>query len=301
MRVADETYLEVGWPEGTEPNTGWGLGLIGILQGVFSSAWWYTGYECVVHATKETNKPIKNIPFTLIVASLVFVICSVTITYFNCVVPPGAGVTTASVFPFVDVLVHATGGNEKAWRLIVYPSFITAILAYAWCSSRQVWALSRVGYMPQAISVTSKDGVPRRALAYSCIITFVMLMIIYVFIKKDGLELTRVLTLAMDICLLCALTTYVWIGITYIGFTLFFADAPRPFKNPFGLYSAGYLLFISTTIALVKIMVNAQTALLSIILYFLLNSFYFFFIQKMRLIPTEETLMKQFWAEYREY
>jgi ethanolamine permease len=302
MSVADESNLYVGWPQDTEPNTGWGLGGIGIIQGVFSAAWWYTGFECVVHATKETSKPIKNIPFALIVSSLTFLLCAIFLTYFNVVVPPGAGILSASVFPMNDALIAATGGkHESAWVWILYPNLVLALLAYSWCSSRQSWALSRVGYMPQAISVTSEKGVPRRGVAYGCILTYILLLILFAFIQRGALDYGKVVTVSLDIILLCALTTYSWAAITYIGFTLFFPDAPRPFKNPFGIYSAGFLLFISVLVALVKIMTNGSTALVVILIYFVVNSFYFFFMQKMHLIPTEESLMKQFWEEYREY
>jgi ethanolamine permease len=300
MRYADETYIYKDWPEDTDMH--WGKGLIGIISSIFSTAWFFTGFECIVHATKETDKPIKNIPFVLIVCSITFCILAVAITYFNCTIAPGGGVVSGALFPILEAMDAATGYKHRyAWEWMLYPTTILNLITATWTASRQVWALARVGYMPQLFAVVPSHGTPARAIGVSCVLTYVILFILYRFIEAGKLAIDRVEVIYTDIVLLCAFAAYACTAITYIGFSLFFPNAPRPFKNPFGIYSAGLLMFIAVSASLVKIMTDGHIAIIAILIFFGLNSFYFFVLQGMHLVPTEESMMQQFWAEYRDY
>ncbi|MFP5303933.1 ethanolamine permease, partial [Cobetia sp. SIMBA_158] len=77
----------------------------------------------------------------------------------------GANAMGASAVPLVDAL-NATGNSSLATTVNILglaglvASFFSIIYGY----SRLVFALSRAGYLPQSLSITTERKVPARAL-----------------------------------------------------------------------------------------------------------------------------------------
>jgi ethanolamine permease len=278
----------------------YGTGFVGVFKGVFTSAWWFTGFECLAHGIKETITPKKDIPFSLVVSCIILGSCALFLTYFNVLVPPGAGVIASSPYPMVDVIAAKAGEDwRKTAILIMFPSLIVNISGMLWCASRQGWALSRVGYYPHMFSISSKDGIPRRAAIAMAAESYVFVLFALWYRRVHGDDMAN--ELFLETTLVCAMISYAIIAITYIGFTMYFPDAPRPFKNPLGNVGAGFVFFVSSTTVFVKIATSSVSrySLLFWFVYILLVGIYFIGFRRMHLVPTEDAVLTGFFKTFK--
>ena len=104
-------------------------------------------------------------------------------------------------------------------------SFFSIIYAY----SRQLFALSRAGYLPTALSVTNSRKAPTLALIVPGIIGFC-------------LSLTGQGAMLLNMAVFGAALSYVLMMISHIVLRRREPDMPRPYRTPGGIVTTGFAL-----------------------------------------------------------
>ncbi|RDT43253.1 amino acid permease, partial [Klebsiella pneumoniae] len=132
--------------------------------------------EGVPLAAEEAKDPAKSLPRGLIGAMLILTAFGMLILFL------GAGAAGASTLqnsgaPLVDALVKVYGTNTWLATFVNFvglagliASFFSIIYAY----SRQIFALSRAGYLPTSLSLTNKNKAPYLAIIIPGIIGFLL-------------------------------------------------------------------------------------------------------------------------------
>jgi len=141
-------------------------------------------------------------------------------------------------------------------------SFFSIIFAY----SRQLFALSRSGYLPRALSVTTGRKVPSIALIVPAIIGFLLAAI-----TEDGATM-------LNIAVFGATVSYVLMMLAHIVLRRREPDLERGYRTPGGTATSGVALVLATLAVVATFLVDVQAAIITLgvdgtaALYFLLYS-----------------------------
>lgn len=134
------------------------FGYVGVWAAIPYAIWFFLAVEGVPLAAEETRNPQRDMPRGLIGAMLVLLAFALLILLIG---PGGAGAKAlmASGNPLVEALTIAYG--ESTWmssfvNLIGLAGLIASFFSIIYAYSRQIFALSRAGYLPRSLSLTNK-------------------------------------------------------------------------------------------------------------------------------------------------
>lgn len=219
-------------------------GLIGIWAAIPFAIWFFLAIEGVPLAAEEAANPERNVPRGIIAAMAVLLVTCATVL----ILTTGAG-GAAAMSESGNPLVEALGDGTMA-KLVNYiglagliASFFSIIYAY----SRQLFALSRAGYLPTALSVTNSRKAPTLALVVPGIIGFV-------------LSLTGQGDLLLNMAVFGAALSYVLMMVSHIVLRRRAPDMPRPYRTPGGVFTTGFALVIAILAVIATFLVNPVAA-----------------------------------------
>lgn len=248
-------------------------GIPGAMSALVFGIWFFLAVEGVPLAAEEANNPKKDMPRGIIVAMIVLVISGFSVLLLAA---GGAGskVIGNSGAPLVDALKAI--GDKNIATFVNYAglagliaSFFSIIYAY----SRQLFALSRAGYLPKFLSVTSKQKTPVWALVVPGSIGFLL---------ASYLQVTAGTTFAgdklIDIAVFGATVSYALLNLSHIILRFKEPNMPRVYQTPGGIITTGLSFLLSLIAIVATFTVDIQAAsiatavLFTFILYYLLYS-----------------------------
>ena len=165
------------------------FGIMGILAALVYAIWFFLAVEGVPLAAEEARDPKRDMPKGIIGAMIVLLVFAALMLLIG---PGAAGssVLADSDNPLPEAVRTAFGGDNLLAQFVNYvglaglvASFFSIIYAY----SRQLFALSRAGYFPRALSVTSGRRVPHVALILPGVVGFLLAAI-----TEDGARMIQI-------------------------------------------------------------------------------------------------------------
>ncbi|KHO23191.1 ethanolamine permease [Mycolicibacterium setense] len=219
-------------------------GYLGIWAAIPFAIWFFLAIEGVPLAAEETANPERNVPRGIIAGMGVLLVTCATVLILT-TGAGGAEEMSASGNPLVEAL-----GQGTAAKLVNYiglagliASFFSIIYAY----SRQLFALSRAGYLPKALSVTNARKAPTLALIIPGIIGFL-------------LSLTGKGDLLLNMAVFGAAVSYVLMMTSHIVLRIREPEMPRPYRTPGGAITTGIALVIAVFAVIATFLVNPVAA-----------------------------------------
>lgn len=200
--------------------------LSSFFYGIPFAFWFYLAMEGVAMAAEETENPIRDIPrgFALAIGTLSFFAIGVTVF---CSGLGNIENLSKSDNPLSESLLLVFG--EKSWFLTLFTYFgifglMASLLGIILGYSRQIYALSREGYLPEFLSLLNKKNhIPYLA----CISGGVIGIIALVFGKPEEL---------ITLSALGAVFMYIISMISFFVLRLKNPEMERPFIAPFYPY-----------------------------------------------------------------
>jgi ethanolamine permease len=256
------------------------FGIAGVLSAFVYGIWFFLAIEGVPLAAEETRDPKRDLPRGLIAGMLVLLVFAALILTFA---PGGAGSSTIadSDNPLPEAVRAAYDGNNFLGDFVNYvglagliASFFSIIFAY----SRQLFALSRAGYLPRALSVTGARKTPYIALLVPGLIGFLLAAI-----TEDGAKM-------INIAVFGATVSYVLMLLSHIVLRRNEPDLDRPYRTPGGVLTTGVGLVLALAAVAATFFVDEVAAAITAGI-FLVALAYFWFYSRHRLVadaPEEE-------------
>ncbi|MEH3155863.1 MAG: ethanolamine permease [Gordonia paraffinivorans] len=221
------------------------FGYIGIWAAIPFAIWFFLAVEGVPLAAEETANPERNVPRGIIAAMGVLVVTCVAVL----ILTTGSGGADA-MSESGNPLVEALGGSSMA-TVVNYiglaglvASFFSIIYAY----SRQLFALSRAGYLPTVLSVTNSRKTPTLALIVPGVVGFL-------------LSLTGEGALLLNMAVFGAALSYLLIMVSHIVLRRREPDMPRPYRTPGGVATTGFALVVAVVAVIATFLVDTVAAL----------------------------------------
>ena len=253
--IGSTTFLPEGW--------------VGVWAALPFAMWLFLAVEGVPLAAEEAKDPAKDLPRGIIVA-MVFLLVSAGVVLF--LVPGVAGASAAGGYgaPLVDAFRVAYGENSMLANFVnvvglsgLIASFFSIVYGY----SRLVFALSRAGYLPASLSLTTKTKVPLWGLIVPGIVGFIA-------------SLTGEGDMMIQIAVFGATISYALQAYSFILLRRKEPDLHRPYLAPGGVVTA-WITIVLALIALTSCFVyDIRAAFWAMGLYAVGMAYFFVFKHK---------------------
>jgi len=217
---------------------GWG----GALAALPAAGWFYLAIEGVPLAAEETRDPARDLPRGMIAAMLSLVVFSGLALVIGPAVA-GSGVLAGSANPLPAAVEAVAGRNTIYWVTTVVglaglvASFFAIIFAY----SRQIFALSRAGYLPRWLSRTNRHRAPHWALVVPAVLGYGTIRLVDAW--GEGEVATG--DLLMQVAVFAALLSYVLMMVSHLVLRRRDPTLPRPYRTPGYPYTPCIALVLS--------------------------------------------------------
>ncbi len=254
-------------------------GYMGIWAALPFAMWLFLAVEGVPLAAEEAGDPARDMPRGIITAMVILLV------FGGCVLFLAPGAAGADLMqshgaPLVGALQSVYGSDSQLASFVnlvglagLIASFFSIIYAY----SRQVFALSRAGYLPRFLSLTSKRKVPALALIIPGVIGFMLSL------SGEG-------DLMITMAVFGATLSYAMMMLSHIVLRLREPGMKRPYKTPGGILTTSIALLLAIAAFISTFLVSVEAALWSALFYALMVGYFFFYSRK-RLVaqaPEEE-------------
>lgn len=246
VQIAPHFQAEKIWE--ASPTLKWS----GIFAAIPFSIWFYLALEGVAMAAEETENPTKDIPlgYGLGIGTLVFFALSIVI------LTSGLGISeqlATSDNPLPQALLFAKG--EKTLMVTAFAFFglfgiMASLLGIILGYSRQIYALSREGFLPKFLSkLSAKTQTPANASIAGGIFGIICIL----SGKTDEL---------ITLSVLGAIVMYIISMISVFVLRKKFPELPRPYKTPFYPFFPAVALFLGVICLVSVVYYNFHLALL---------------------------------------
>ena len=242
---------------------------MGIWAAFPFAIWFFLAIEGVPLAAEETRDPATDMPKGLIAGMAALLVFAMLILVFG---PGGAGsavfssdemLAAPSVLPLA--LDEAYGGTNVLSTFVniaglaaLIASFFSIIFAY----SRQLFALSRAGYLPRFLSVTTGGRrTPWVALVVPAVIGFL-------------LSLTGAGATLLNAAVFGAAISYVLMMLSHIVLRSREPDLERPYRTPGGVATSGVAFVLAVLAVIATFIVDRNAAFIMLGVYVLFIAYF---------------------------
>jgi len=246
------------------------FGIVGIWAAFPFAIWFFLAIEGVPLAAEETRDPSTDMPKGLIAGMAALLLFAVLILVFG---PGGSGsavftsdemLAAPSVLPLA--LEEAYGGTNALSTFVniaglaaLIASFFSIIFAY----SRQLFALSRAGYLPRLLSVTSGRRTPWVALVVPAVIGFILT------VAFPGAGATL-----LNSAVFGAAISYVLMTLSHIVLRRREPNLERPYRTPGGVITSGVACVLAVLAVIATFIVDVRAALIMLGVYALFMAYF---------------------------
>jgi len=234
------------------------FGYIGIWAAIPYAMWFFLAIEGVPLAAEETQDPKRDLPRGLIGGILVLLVFAALMLTLG---PGGAGSAALqdSGNPLVAALESpkVSDGPTLISRFVNFvglaglvASFFSIIFGY----SRLTFAMSRAGYLPRFLSLTSERKTPYVALIVPGIIGFI-------------LSLTGEGDLLILVAVFGATVSYVMMMASHISLRISEPQLERPYRTPGGILTSSVALVLACAAVVAGFLVDPRVLVGAAIVY----------------------------------
>jgi ethanolamine permease len=227
------------------------FGYLGIWAAVPFAIWFFLAVEGVPLAAEEAKEPERNVPKGIIAAMGMLLVTAATVLFLTAGAG-GAEAMSASGNPLVEAL-----GDSVMAKVVNYiglaglvASFFSIIYAY----SRQLFALSRAGYLPKSVSVVNSRKAPTLALVVPGVIGFV-------------LSLTGQGAMLLNMAVFGAALSYVLMMVSHIVLRVREPEMIRPYRTPGGIVTTSFALVVAALSVVATFVVDSTAAFWCLVVF----------------------------------
>ena len=234
------------------------FGIAGVVAALVYGIWFFLAIEGVPLAAEEADDPAKDMPRGIIGGMLTLLLFAALILF---IVPGAAGSSTVagSDNPLPEAIRAVRGDGSALADFVNYAglagliaSFFSIIYAY----SRQLFALSRAGYLPRHLSLTTGRNTPWAALIAPGTIGFALAAVLANTMDTPA----DAGALLINIAVFGATVSYVLLNLSHILLRRSEPDLERPYRTPGGVFTTGVALVLSVVAVIATFFVDTKAA-----------------------------------------
>ncbi|MFE3071263.1 ethanolamine permease [Streptomyces sp. NPDC059247] len=255
------------------------FGLLGIWAAFPFGMWFFLGVEGVPLAAEEAKDPVQSMPRALATAMGVLVLLAV-VTFLAATGARGAAAVQDAGNPLV-VALQGDGEPTALSRFVNYAGLaglVASFFSLIYAGSRQLFALSRAGYLPRFLSLTSRRKSPYLGLLIPGAIGFALAAG-----TGDGARM-------LNIAVFGATISYALMALSHIVLRRREPGLHRPYRTPGGTATSSVAFVLALSALVATFLVDRTAAFMALGVYVIALA-YFAFYSRHRLVakaPEEE-------------
>ena len=221
-------------------------GLFGIAAALPFAIWFYLAIEELPLAAEESHAPQRDMPKGILLGILTLIITAFLTLFLNAGIAPGSFEVGASNEPlFLGFkTIFGEGIGSKVLALIAVAGLIASFHTIIYAYGRNIYSLSRAGYLPHWLSVTHGERkTPHVALIVGAVIGFVVACLIqYSGELFGGVPVGAVL---LNMAVFGAVISYAMQMLSFILLRQKLPNIERPYVSSMGTQGAWAALIIA--------------------------------------------------------
>ena len=241
-------------------------GYIGIWAALPFAMWLFLAVEGVPLAAEECRDPGRDMPRGIITAMVILLLFG-ALVLFLAPAAAGADYMKDHGAPLVGALQAVYGEDSTAAvfvNLVGLAGLIASFFSIIYAYSRQVFALSRAGYLPRFLSVTGARKTPTLALTIPGAIGFIF-------------SLTGEGDLMIAMAVFGATISYALMTLSHIILRKNEPELVRPYRTPGGTVTSGIAFVLAIVAFASTFVVNLEAAAWGSVFYVMLVCYFFFY------------------------
>jgi ethanolamine permease len=207
-------------------------GLGGIFTAIPFAIWFFLAIEVVPMASEESDRPASSMPTSMIAGIFTLCVFALLTLVINSGVGGGAVAIGASDAPIADGLKGFANRNSFLVVVTILAGILCTFHGAIFGYGRALFSLSRAGYLPRWISVTNKTNSPYIALSIGSGLGILGAVVI----ESGGASGAAGVLLNMAV--IGALVSYLLIMVSYVKLKRDRLDLHRPYQSPLGIGGA---------------------------------------------------------------
>lgn len=267
------------------------FGATGIMLALPFAVYMFLAVEQLPLTAEESKNPKRDMPRALLLSIVTLFILALGVLFFGAAIPNGASALGESGEPLLDGLRTLFGdGLAKLLAGIAVLGLAASFLAGSFAGGRNIYSLSRAGYLPTGLSQTNpRTKTPNRALAAGSGLALGALMILWFLGGRDNPTFMGGFLVSMIV--FSGMVSYVLQSISFIRLRQLYPDIARPFRSRFGVPGAIVTIGIcGLTLVYQFLDPLYRWAAVAALVWYLVGMAYFAFYRRFRLVlsPEEE-------------
>ncbi|GGV74525.1 ethanolamine permease [Streptomyces gelaticus] len=230
------------------------FGLLGIWAAFPFGMWFFLGVEGVPLAAEEARDPVRSMPKALAISLTVLVGLAV-LTFLSATGAQGAKAIQEAGNPLV-VALEGEGGPTGLSRFVNYAGLaglVASFFSLIFAGSRQLFALSRAGYLPRFLSLTNRRKSPYLGLLIPGAIGFAA------WIGNGG----RMLNVAV----FGATISYALMALSHMVLRRREPHLERPYRTPGGALTSSVAFVLACSALVATFLVDRDAAFIALGVY----------------------------------
>lgn len=275
-----------------EGNGSWlPFGITGIMLSLPFGIYMFLAVEQLPLTSEEARNPTRDMPRALILSIVTLIILAGGVLFFSASIPPGAMKMGASGEPLLDGFRSIFGDSgAKLLASVAVLGLAASFFAGSFASGRNIYSLSRAGYLPTGLSVTNpRTKTPNVALAVGSAMAMLALLTVWYLGGKDNIAFMGGFLVSMIV--FAGMVSYILQSLSYLRLKTLYPLIRRPFVSPFGRFGAFAVIAISIATLLYQFLDPLyRFAAIATGVWYACGLAYFAFYRRHRLIlsPEEE-------------
>ncbi|MFJ9040623.1 ethanolamine permease [Streptomyces sp. NPDC102406] len=232
------------------------MGVLGIWAAFPFGMWFFLGVEGVPLAAEETKDPARTLPRAIRWSMAILVVLAV-VTFFAAAGARGSAAIQDAGNPLVAAL--QPDGRATVWSRIVnyagLAGLVASFFSLIYAGSRQLFALSRAGYLPRFLSLTSRRKAPYLGLLVPGAIGFTLAAA-----TGDGARM-------LNVAVFGATISYALMSLSHIVLRRREPGLARPYRTPGGVATSSVALVLACAALVATFLVDVTAALIALGVY----------------------------------
>ncbi|MFE0649932.1 ethanolamine permease [Streptomyces sp. NPDC059534] len=242
------------------------FGLLGIWAAFPFGMWFFLGVEGVPLAAEEAKDPVRSMPRALAISMGILVLLAV-VTFFAATGARGSAAVQEAGNPLV-VALQGDGAPTPLSRFVNYAGLaglVASFFSLIYAGSRQLFALSRAGYLPRFLSLTSRRKSPYLGLLIPGAIGFALAAG-----TGNGARM-------LNIAVFGATISYALMALSHIVLRRREPGLHRPYRTPGGIVTSSVAFVLALSALVATFLVDRTAAFMALGVYVIALGYFAFY------------------------
>ncbi|WP_424214611.1 ethanolamine permease [Streptomyces sp. BI20] len=232
------------------------FGVIGIWAAFPFGMWFFLGVEGVPLAAEEAKDPVRSMPKALAISLAVLLVLAL-LTFLAATGARGSEALRTVGDPLVKAL-EPDGAPTALSRFVNYAGLaglVASFFSLIYAGSRQLFALSRAGYLPRVLSLTSRRKAPWLGLVIPGAIGFALAAG-----TGSGARM-------LNVAVFGATISYALMALSHLVLRRREPHLHRPYRTPGGAMTSGLALVLALGALVATFLVDREAAFIALAVY----------------------------------